>query len=72
MNKDRTILNKDSITKFNYGTPTRQTVCKNNGQSDYVGVEKFNPNNNEIVLRNGRSIKYENLVIAMGQKDNFQ
>jgi len=46
MNKDRTILNKDSITKFNYGTPTRQTVCKNNGQSDYVGVEKFNPNNN--------------------------
>ena len=52
----------------NFGTPTRQTLCKNNAQSDYVGVEKFNPNASEIVLRNGRTIKYENLVIAMGQK----
>jgi sulfide:quinone oxidoreductase len=25
-----------------------------------------------VVLRNGRTIKYENLVIATGQKQNFQ
>lgn len=36
-----------------------------------MGVEKFNPKNNEVVLRNGRVIKYENLVIALGQKENF-
>ena len=39
-----------------------------NAQSDYVGVDKINPAKNEVVLRNGRTIKYDNLVIAMGQK----
>lgn len=32
----------------------------------------FNPDNNEIVLKNGRTIQYDNLVIAMGQKDNIK
>ena len=47
-------------------------ICKNVGQSDYVGVEKINPDNNEVTLKNGRTIQYENLVIAAGQKENFQ
>ena len=45
-------------------------MWKNNAHSDYVGVEKFNPDANEVVLRNGRTIKYETLVVAMGMKDN--
>lgn len=61
-----------SITKFKFSTPTRQTLNKNNGQSDYVGVDRFIPDKNEVVLRNGRTIKYDNLVIAMGQKENYQ
>ena len=57
-----------SITKFNHGGPTRQVVSKNIAQSDYVGVEKINPQANQVTLKNGRTIQYENLVIAMGQK----
>ena len=45
---------------------------KNNAHSDYVGVEKFNPEANQVVLRNGRTIKYETLVLAMGMKDNHE
>jgi NADH dehydrogenase FAD-containing subunit len=69
---ERSLYEQGYITKFNCSTPTRQVLSKNNGGSDYVGVDKFNPDANEVVLRNGRTIKYENLVIAMGQKDNFQ
>ena len=46
-------------------------LSKNNAQSDYVGVEKIHPGRNEVVLRNGRTIKYENLVLALGQKENY-
>ena len=69
---ERSLYEQGYITKFNYSAPTRQVISKNNGQSDYVGVDKFNPDANEVVLRNGRTIKYENLVIAMGQKENYQ
>jgi sulfide:quinone oxidoreductase len=69
---ERSLYEQGYITKFNYSSPTRQVISKNNGQSDYVGVDKFHPDANEVVLRNGRTIKYENLVIATGQKQNFQ
>lgn len=46
-------------------------INKNNAHSEGVGVDKFNPDKNEIVLKNGRVIQYENLVIAMGQKSNY-
>lgn len=69
---ERNLYETGNITKFNFGTPTRQTLSKNNAQSDYVGVEKINPSKNEVTLRNGRVIKYENLVIAIGQKENYQ
>jgi hypothetical protein len=59
-----------SITKFNFGAPTRQLISKNIGQSDYVGIEKINPESNSVTLRNGRTIQYENLVVAIGQKDD--
>lgn len=65
-------MTSSSISKFNYSTPTRQIVSKNIAQSDYMGVEKIDPSANQVTLRNGRVIKYENLVVAVGQKDNYQ
>ena len=53
------------------GAATRGCINKNNAHSENVGVEKINPDNNEIVLRNGRKIAYDNLVVAIGQKENF-
>ena len=34
--------------------------------SDSVGVDKFIPKENSIVLRNGKKMEYDNLVVAMG------
>ena len=59
------------VTKFNFASATRTLISKNVAHSDAVGVEKINPDSSEVTLRNGRTIKYENLVVAMGQKDNF-
>lgn len=43
-----------------------------NANSEGVGVEKFFPEENQVQLRNGRKIKYDYLVLAMGQKDNWE
>lgn len=43
-----------------------------NAHSEGVGVAKFNPEQNEIELKNGRKIKYDYLVLAMGQRDNIE
>jgi NADH dehydrogenase FAD-containing subunit len=59
-------------TKTDMCLSTRSLINKHNAHTDSVGVEKFKPDSNEIVLRNGRTIQYENLVIAMGQKENYQ
>lgn len=34
--------------------------------SDYVGVDKILPEENKVVLRNGRKIEYNHLVLGMG------
>lgn len=34
--------------------------------SDNVALEKVNPNENTIILKNGRKIGYDHLVLAMG------
>ena len=50
----------------------KQCISKNNAHSENVGVDRINPDNNEIVLRNGRVIGYDYLVLAMGQKQNVE
>jgi len=71
-NPERAIYEQGGLTKFKFQLATRQSLSKNNGQSDYLGVDKINPKSNEVVLKNGRVIKYENLVLALGQKENYQ
>lgn len=40
--------------------------------TDLVGVEKFLPDENAVVLRNGRKIEYNFMVNAMGLKPNME
>ncbi|MFO0131459.1 MAG: hypothetical protein ACK52J_02705 [bacterium] len=40
--------------------------------SEVIGVEKFLPEENAIVLRNGRKIHYNFMVNAMGLKTNLE
>jgi len=37
-----------------------------------VGVAKIIPGDNTIVLKNGRSIKYGNLVVALGLEYDYE
>lgn len=39
--------------------------------SENVGCKEIHPDQNEIVLRNGRKIGYDHLVVAMGMKHDF-
>jgi NADH dehydrogenase FAD-containing subunit len=68
MNKESNHKNYFRVAKTNASLVTRSIINKHNAHTDAVGVDKFKPESNEIVLRNGRTIQYENLVIAMGQK----
>lgn len=65
-------LNFFRTTKFDMSTSTKGSISKNNGHSENVGVEKIIPEKNEVVLRNGRTIGYDYLVLATGQKENFE
>jgi sulfide:quinone oxidoreductase len=39
--------------------------------SDNVGVQTFVPDENALVMTNGRRIEYNYLVVAMGLKHDF-
>ena len=51
---------------------SRTTINKFAVSSDGQGVMKFNPQNNEVVLKNGRVVQYDQLVIATGMENNYQ
>jgi len=46
------------IVKTDMALSARSIISKNNAHTDSVGVDKFKPESNEIVLRNGRTIQY--------------
>ena len=54
-----------------HSAPLRQFLSKNIAGSDSIGVDKIDPQNSSVILKNGRTIQYDNLVVAMGQKDNY-
>lgn len=39
--------------------------------SDGVGIKEVLPDQNKIVLRNGREMKYDHIVFACGMNENF-
>ena len=40
--------------------------------SEGQGVVKYNPQNNEVILKNGRTVQYDQLVIATGMDSDYQ
>lgn len=49
---------KGLLAKPDVSTGSKNLINKNNAHSEGVGVDKFNPDNNEITLKNGRTIQY--------------
>lgn len=47
-------------------------MSKHAVSSEGQGVVKYNPENNEVVLKNGRVVKYDQLVVATGMDSNYQ
>lgn len=58
------------FTKFEMqGTP-KNSLSKFAASSEGQGVTQFLPNENTVVLKNGRKIQYEQLVVATGLKQD--
>lgn len=49
------------------GTP-KNSLSKFAASSEGQGVSQFLPNENSVVLKNGRKIQYDQLVVATGLK----
>jgi NADH dehydrogenase FAD-containing subunit len=54
------------MTKTDYLPNAKLAVHKNSAHTDLVGVEKINPEQNKITLKNGRTVEYGHLVIGAG------
>lgn len=53
------------------GSP-KNSISKFSAHSDGLGVAEYLPNENTVVLKGGRKIKYDQLVIATGLKEDPQ
>jgi len=58
--------------KTDYGPNSKLALDMYTAHSDNIGIEKFLPEENTIVLRNGRKIGYDQLVIAMGMCEDLE
>ena len=62
----RTIYEQQRATKSDYLMNAKIALDRNTASSDYAGVSKYLPNENAVILTNGRRVGYKQLVIASG------
>lgn len=67
----RIIYEQQRCTKTDYLLNAKLGINKYAANSEGVGCQEFLPSENAIVLKNGRKIKYEYLVIANGKLSFF-
>lgn len=60
------------MQKTDYLPNAKLAINMYTAHSDMVGVDKILPEENKVVLRNGRKIGYEFIVIAAGMKENLE
>jgi sulfide:quinone oxidoreductase len=70
----RGVYEQSRVSKTDYLPNAKLAINMYTAHSDCIGVDKFVPNENAIVLRNGRRISYDHMVVAMGKLDlrNFK
>ena len=51
---------------------SKLSINRFTAHSDNVGLDKISPEKNSVTLRNGREIKYDYLVLAMGLNENIE
>lgn len=62
----RQMYEQQRCTKTDYLLPAKLSLDRNTAHSDDVSCKQILPEKNKIILRNGREIGYDHLVIAMG------
>jgi sulfide:quinone oxidoreductase len=63
----RGVYEQSHVSKTEYLPNAKLALNMYTAHSDCVGVDKFLPKESTVVLRNGRKIKYEQMVVAMGE-----
>jgi sulfide:quinone oxidoreductase len=66
----RNVYEQSRVSKTDYFPNAGLAFNKYTIHSGAVGVKQFIPEENAIVLKNGRRVEYEQLVIAMGLQDD--
>lgn len=63
----RGVYEQGKAAKTDYLLNAKLALDTNTAHSDGIGCEKILPEENAIVLRNGRRIEYDHLVVAQGK-----
>ena len=68
----RCIYEQQRASKQDYSPNAKMGINMYMAHSECIGVESFDPSHSKFTLRNGRTIGYDHLVVAMGLKDNTE
>lgn len=72
MNVNRFLYEQSRLKKTDFSVSSKLAICMSAAQSDGFGLEKYLPDENAVVLTNGRRIEYDHLVVATGMKNELQ
>lgn len=68
----RVIYEQQRCLKQEFFPSSKLSINMYTAHSEYMGVKDFLPNENKIVMRNGRVIQYDHLVIANGLQHDIE
>lgn len=63
----RSIFEQGKAAKTEYILNAKLSIDAHTAHSDGIGADKIIPEENAIILRNGRRIEYDHLVVATGK-----
>lgn len=71
LNVGRLLYEQSRMSKTDYFINSKLGICASAAGSDGCNVGQYLPDENAVVLTNGRRIEYDHLVVATGMKYDF-
>lgn len=68
----RIVYEQQRATKTDYLPNSKLAINMYTAHSDTIGIDSIDPEKNHVVLRNGRKIGYDHIVLAMGMNENLE
>jgi NADH dehydrogenase FAD-containing subunit len=72
MNVNRFLYEQSRLKKTDYSVSSKLAICMSAAQSDGFVLDKYLPDENAVVLTNGRRIEYDHLVVATGMRNDYK